>query len=533
MKKQSRTLSLVLILMMLLTSTTCAVAEEDAGKSWQKDTSPIDLTLYMNASWWNQMWDPPIAEMMTKECGVNLKIMTPVADDNQQLVNMINSGDIPDIIITEIGNPCNDLLIEGDMVWDIDTLVDTYAPELRETADPAVFTDFKWEDGKTYFWTNFTDSDQYAEVQKDYNKLVTSNQVSICIRKDYWEEIGSPDMSTPEKFINAIKQIKALHPDKIGYYQGDGSMSNTGNTYLGALGNYLGITSYYRDSEGNIKLWPRTEEFKDAVLFYNELAREGLLTRDSFIDDSTVARSRVLNGELISYGWTLYDCTQHVPADNPDTEYIVIDPWDSYRAVRTGGGWQTAFITKGPNAERAIQFVNYMLDPDYYTQFGIRGEKNDAYVSDAEGPHYYMDEEGWPHYTADYMAKQNNGEADRATSGSGAYFFFNSSALANILYWEKGTDPLYDHFNEVFAPHVEYIYEFNSRVIKPAADSDEAMILSKYSSTFNSHLVDIVFAESEEAAIAALETMNNAMDDMGCKDLEAYYTNAVNEYLSR
>lgn len=529
MKKTHRFLALMLAALLCAVSG-CALAE---GKSWREDTSPVTLTMFVNASWWTTLFDTPVAKKITEECGVYLDILTPVADDNQKLILMINSGELPDMIVTEVGNACNQMLIESGMVWDIDELVDTYAPELRETADPAVFTDNKWTDGHTYYWTNFTDSEQYHTLQAEYNKKITSNQPCICIRRDYYEEIGSPDLSTPEAFLEAIEKIHALHPDKIGYYEGDGNLSSSSSTSMGSLGYYFGLHSYYKDAEGNIKLWPRSEQFQKWALYLRQMAQAGLFTRDSFIDDGTVAKSRILNGDLIAYGWTLYDCTMWSPADNPDTGYMVVDPWDTYRAVRTGGGWQTTFITKNANAQRCIQFINYMLDPDSYGQFGVRGEKDDPYISDAEGPHYYMDEEGWPHYTADYLAKLNSGEYSRDVSGAGPYFFFNSSALANVLYWEKEADPLYDHFNEVFGPHIEYHNEYNSQIIKPASDSDEGTILSKYQSVFNSYLVDIVFAESEEAAVAALKTMNDAMDAMGCQQLEAYYTAQVQEYLSR
>lgn len=135
------------------------------------------------------------------------------------------------------------------------------------------------------------------------------------------------------------------------------------------------------------------------------------------------------------------------PADNPDTGYVVVDPWEDYKDVRTGGGWMTTFITKNEHADRAIQLINYFLDPDEYTQFGVRGEKDSPLISEVEGPHYYMGEEGWPHYTAAYLAGINSGEYNRDDTGAGSYHWFNSSALANVLYWEKEEDPLYDHFN--------------------------------------------------------------------------------------
>lgn len=529
MKNLTR-IALVFLALTLVLGNACA---ETAGNSWRKDTSEVTLDLYVNESWWTVMWDTPIAKIVTKDTGVNLNITTPVADDNQRLILMINSGELPDMIITSVGNPCNQMLIESGLVWDIDELVDKYAPELRQTADPAVFSDNKWTDGHTYYWTNFTDSTQYHDLQAEYNKKITANQPCFCIRKDYYEEIGSPDLSTPDAFFAAIEKIHALHPEKIAYYEGDGYMSGSGSTSLGALGYYFGVAGYHKDEAGNIKLWPRTQAFEDCVLYMNKLARAGLLTRDTFIDDGNVAKSRVLNGDLIAYGWTLYDCTMWSPADNPETGYMVVDPWDTYRAVRTGGGWQTTFITKNANAERAIQLINYMLDPDAYGQFGVRGEKDDLYGGDEVGPHYYMDEEGWPHYTADYLAKQNSGELNRDTSGAGTYFFFNSSALANVLYWEKAEDPLYDHFNAVFGPHIQYHNEYNSQVVKPASDSEEGIILSKYASEFSSYLVDIVFAETPEQAVAALKTMNDAMDSMGCQKVEDYYTAKVSEYLSR
>ena len=70
--------------------------------------------------------------------------------------------------------------------------------------DPDVWESYRQDDGHTYWLTGFGVSDYYMEKALEYNRLVQANQRVLLIREDYYQEIGSPDISTPEKFFDAL-----------------------------------------------------------------------------------------------------------------------------------------------------------------------------------------------------------------------------------------------------------------------------------------------------------------------------------------
>lgn len=96
----------MLLALTLLLSAGSALAATQWGptepKSWLENTSPVTLDVYVNMNWWSADWSDPVAQNITAQTGVSCNVITPVADDDTQLIMMLNSGDVPDIIITEL-----------------------------------------------------------------------------------------------------------------------------------------------------------------------------------------------------------------------------------------------------------------------------------------------------------------------------------------------------------------------------------------------------------------------------------------------
>lgn len=95
-------LTLVMALAMLFSTASLGFAEvtdewleNKYPKSWEADKSPVELEIFVNYSWYGSSWDDDAARRVTDETGVTLKISKPVADDNQKLMLMISSGEIP------------------------------------------------------------------------------------------------------------------------------------------------------------------------------------------------------------------------------------------------------------------------------------------------------------------------------------------------------------------------------------------------------------------------------------------------------
>ena len=256
----------MLLALTLLLSASNALAASKWGptepKSWLEDTSPVTLDVYVNMSWWSADWSDPVAQNITAQTGISCNVMTPVADDDTQLIMMINSGEAPDIIITELyKKSLLDMIIGSGVAAPLDELAEKYAPEMFTNCDPDVWESYRQEDGHTYWLTGFGISDYYMEKALEYNRLVGDNQSVLLLREDYYQEIGCPDISTPEKFFDALCKMHENHPDKIAYYEGDARISRENNTGIGILGyNYFGVPPYVENENGTLAMSYKSQE---------------------------------------------------------------------------------------------------------------------------------------------------------------------------------------------------------------------------------------------------------------------------------
>jgi len=77
---------------------------------------------------------------------------------------------------------------------------------------------FKMEDGTTYGYPGYSNS------QEDYDSGNLNASTAFVIRKDIYEALGQPSMSTPEEFLEVLMQIKEQFPDVIPF--GSNSMTS-------------------------------------------------------------------------------------------------------------------------------------------------------------------------------------------------------------------------------------------------------------------------------------------------------------------
>lgn len=521
-------LSLALALVMLLSCTSALAATQwgpTEPKSWLEDTSPVTLDVYVNMNWWAADWSDPVAQNITAQTGITCNVMTPVADDDTQLIMMLNSGDVPDIIITELyKTDLLQMMIESGSVAALDELATTYAPEMYTNCDPDVWENYLQADGHTYWLTGFGVSDYYMEKALEYNRLVQANQPVLLLREDYYQEIGSPDISTPDKFFTALLQMHENHPDKIAYYEGDSNVASSTNTDVGMLSTYFGVPPYVENEDGTLSMNYKSQEWLNAVTFANKLARAGLYTTDSFIDDDATQQSKKYNGDVICYSWT---AIEHGLAVD-ESQYIVVEPWDTYRNYRTSTGWTVALIgADSEHLDRAIQFMSFMNSYEGLLAYsGFAAEEGETYSGDPMvGPHYYIDENGKPCQFPEFTQALNEDGTLQARCGATMYWWFGNMVQNNLSVWDASEEK-YIYLNEQFGPYVVNRSDFASSVLAPDSDSEAATVLAKYRSIYNSYLTEIIFAADDAAFDTALNAFYTAMDDIGIATLEAHYSQA-------
>jgi len=500
---------------------------------WESDTSPVNLDMFVNYSWFGMDWSDSTGKKVTERTGVTLDISKPVSDDDQKLNIMISSGELPSMICLDKNSTSLNRMIDAGLIYSYDELMDKYAPKFKTILRKEIMTNYKSSDGKTYYIADFVEGEDYKKTSLEYNALIGTNQECFSVRKDYLEEIGNPDISTPDKFIEALKQIKLKHPDKIGFYAGADTLnseslgSSVDTSRLSTIGAQFGVTQYY-ENNGKIQMGFRNPAFINAIKFLNKLQVNNLLTKESFIDNSDIQLAKVQKGDPISYTWTIGDGTK-VPTDNPNTQYVVMKPFATYKRVEAGTGWNATVITKSAkNPERCIKFLEYMYSQDGIedTVYGVEG---DTYGGDVvTGPHWHM-VNGKPTLLPEYYEeKMKDWGSVAAKNGLGEYWFISDSLDYNIHLWDKN-DTTMAEYNKMFAQYMEYRPDLDLPTIDPA--STDGIALKKCLEIYKNTITKIIFAKDEATAVAEYNNMIIKCDEIGLSKVEDIWTKTYNERL--
>ncbi|MET3848407.1 extracellular solute-binding protein [Paenibacillus sp. OAE614] len=353
---------------------------------WKSDNAPITFDWYMNFSWFNKKWGgDATAEYVTKKTGVSINFIVPAGNENEKLNTMIASGKLPDFITLGWSEEAVKKMIEGKLVLPLNELADQYDPYFFKVADPAKLGWYTQPDGNIYGYPNASSS---PEDYKKYGSNFTSNQ-TFEVRKDMYEAIGSPDMSTPEGFLNALKLAKEKFPEVNGQPLiplGLHEFSETGNYSLeGYLQNFLAIP---QQKDG--KLYDRRldPEYISWLKTFRKANEMGLLSKDIFIDKRPQMEEKIAQGRYFAmlYQRSDFDAqNMSLYQKDPNSAYIAINgPANSKKEPPTLSGpgisgWTLTLISKDvKDKKRAIEFLTYLISEEGNKDMFL-GEKGVTY----------------------------------------------------------------------------------------------------------------------------------------------------------
>ncbi len=344
-------------------------AHSDEIPAWQRYADePVTLDWYINYSWYATPWGGNlVSDTITEETGVSVNFITPMGNEDEKVNALIASEKLPDLITLGYWDPKIDTLIEKNMVYALNELADEYDVYFYEVTDEAALNWYTKEDGNIYAYPNSSISPQDLED----NDAIGSNQ-TFLVRKDIYEAIGSPDMSTPEGFANAVRKAAELYPEvdggpliPIGAHTFDSQGSVSFDKYLM---NFLAVP-WEKDG----KMYDRytDPEYLTWLKMFRELGEEGLLANDIFVDTRTQMEEKVANGRYFCmiYQYTDMLTQQRILLENnPESIYIAVEgprnsKGDDPTLTTTSiNGWTVTMISKNCKCpERAIAFMDYLM----------------------------------------------------------------------------------------------------------------------------------------------------------------------------
>lgn len=363
----------IMLLVMFLLLTGCG------QKTQEQDT----LDWFVNFSWFTAPWgENNVTKEITKQTGVNINFSVPVSDENDTINSILSKENLPDIITLGWWQPQVNELIEKDLVYPLNELANKYAPEFFEYANEDTLSWYTSDDGNIYCYpSSSTPPSAYKS-----GAIAPSNEVFI-VRKDLYEALGCPDMTTPEGFSNTLKLAKQTFPEVNGYpliTMGVNEFNDYGGSSLNECLRDLLAIPY----EKNGYAWDYTtdDEYITWLKTFRKLINDGTISADFFLDKRQQVSEKLLRGQYfcLIYQWSDLENEQRkLFSSSKDSAYIAVD------AIRNSNGdnptlsgvsingWTITFITKScENPEKAIKLISYLMSENgqKLTLLGIENE---------------------------------------------------------------------------------------------------------------------------------------------------------------
>ena len=246
----------------------------------------------------------------------------------------------------------------------LDDLIARYAPNIEALLTPTASAPMRNpRDGLIYNIGRF-------------NTLALSTEMTFLYRRDILEQMGEPEPSTMEEWLQLFRKVQEQFPDLIpltAHSRGiDGFVGPTFD--MGRMIGHFGIIgSEWDRGERRMTFLPITYEWKYMLQYYNTLYMEGILDPEYLtIDFTTFWSTRMVGGRAFAC-WTM----NFARADMANAEaalaghdyiqwYVAETPFNVVSGVRSqhqpGNPWVDrgfAFSACSDNHDVAMEFLNF------------------------------------------------------------------------------------------------------------------------------------------------------------------------------
>lgn len=437
MKNLVRKLVATFLIITMLTCMFTGCGEDEADNS-----NTTELSWYINFSWFSTNWgENLVSKEITKKTGCSIDFIVPTGNPSEKLDSMIDSETLPDILTLGWWEPQVAQMINNKDVYALDELADQYDTYFYNVTDKQIVKWHSSSDGHLYKYPNSA----YSPEDYKIHKSLSSNE-AFLVRKDIYEAIGSPDMSTPEGFTKAVKKAAEMFPTVDGNELipiGATEFTETGcdsfdNYLLDFLATPYVTTSNealdrYKDSD--LLLWLKT---------FRKLCNEGYLKDEVFIDTRTQMSEKIAKGQYFCMLYQHSDIEQEqkiLAKNNPDSIYIAVDGpksggGDEYTLPGLSeNGWTVTMISKNcKDPEKAIKLLTYLISEEgqLMTWMGV------------EGTTWDYDENHIPkmHDDVSQLLATDREAFDKKYGADSCYWMLQNDAMASDWIIKSDDDPL-------------------------------------------------------------------------------------------
>ena len=501
-------------------------SETIGWKKYAAEQNPVTLNWYINYSWFPMDWGKNmVSKQITKDTGVNINFVTPAGNQEETINALVASDSLPDIVTLGWWEPQINDMIKNKMVYALNELADQYDPYFYEVTDPTVVNWYSDENGDIYGYPNSAYTPEAVETHSN----IGSNQ-TFLVRKDIYEAIGSPDMTTQEGFEAAVKKAVEMYPEVDGKSLipiGSHIFEENGcNSFDNFLMNFLAVP-YEKDG----KLYDRhtDPEYLSWLKFFRKLGEEGYLSSDIFVDQRTQMNEKVAEGR---YFCMLYQRTDIADQEStlyekhPDSIYIAVDgpknsKGDDYvLPTNTINGWTLTLISKNcKHPDRAIAFLDYMMSEEgqKMISLGVEGEMYDW----VDGKAVLKDE-------VKKLLTTDRKKYDEVYGADDAYWMLQNNVMQ--LDWMPEKQYPLNQMEEWTYPYTRYLGEYD---VTKQDDSETSRINSQIDKLWGKTLPRLLLAKSDEEFDQLFETFVEERETLGYSQLVKEHQKTMEENKKR
>lgn len=455
--------------------------------------------------------DTLVEQIIYEKTGVRVNMTFAASEDGSQLANMIAGDSMADIItfgpdLTSGPLGLMNQMVEEGMLYSWQEL-DKLNPGLLDACRPDVVGWWSSPDGNLYGYPNSCTNEQDLED----NPYAEQPLSVIIIRKDMWEQLGSPDMSTPAAFLEACKRAE----EEIGQYNGYDIIGF--QCKAGVVKSIADVSPYFsvpfENEDGTYSFSWDQPTFKECLAFFNEAYRTGLLRESNFSDTEEIVEEHVAQGRVfalvcngVQYRNGMYKAYE---ADNSITYVCPVlgnsqgQP-PTLSASTSRGSMPTVVPKSTKYAKEIAKLLTYLISDEgqLLLYLGVEGETF--------------------HYN-----EQGKAERDFVVADAAEYGLNTMWPLRNVTYFQSIFNFSYDEVPGYIVkwPLNEYTYDL-SVVLKEDPADERANDIAELRNRIDNYTVSaygqIITASTEEEFNARYDAMLQELDKMGLDTLREY-----------
>ncbi len=354
-KKGIYIVSLLMLLGILYAS---ASRQTEQELEVQTGKEPVTITWFVAKSGYTKEWNPEknVADARILEhTGVNLEIESGDLTDLDALMALDN---LPDLITVEADAPERTVLENTGMVASLEPLFEQYAPEVNIPDSMKEW--YRNDDGNWYSIASYYYGPE--RVNEEFGGYIGGVHNNNYVRADLMKQLGASwgDLKTKEGLLKVLREAKGLT------YQGEAVIPYSG-WYTQNIAEQFGMQ--VEDEEGNFLSMYRQPEWLEALVFGNQMYREGLMLPEEFTESTNQRLKQVETGKIFfCTGYSnIKDAGSYLYSKdhNAYMEYAGHIRGDAGNEPNlksvSSGGWTATMIRKdAEHMEQIIKFIDYM-----------------------------------------------------------------------------------------------------------------------------------------------------------------------------